>query len=85
MEVMEAFESLPVLVFIVPLVVFAAISLALAKLISVERLRHKSPQREPELTLDAKDLLHDLMTRGQAIVRVEVIDPTNLLLRSPRR
>ena len=45
---------------------------------------HKKKQKKPSLDQTAGDLLHDLTRRGQAILRVEVIDPTNLLLRSPR-
>ena len=46
-------------------------------------LRRKA--KPPQPTLTAEELLHDLLGRGQAILRVEVIDPTNLILRSPRR
>lgn len=35
------------------------------------------------LTQTAEELLHDL-TRGQAVVRVERIAPSDILLRSPR-
>ena len=44
-------------------------------------LRRKKPRG---LDLNAQDLLHDLTTRGSTILRIEVIDQTNLLLRSPR-
>lgn len=48
--------------------------------------KQRAPEpKPPQLTLSAEDLLHDLTTRGVAVLRVEVIDPTNLLLRSPRR
>ena len=47
-------------------------------------LRHKKKTKKPTLDQTAGDLLHDLTRRGQAILRVEVIDPANLLLRSPR-
>lgn len=43
----------------------------------------EAAQKAPALTLEAESLLHDL-TRGPAIVRIEVIDPKHLLLRSPR-
>lgn len=45
-----------------------------------------SPKRRKKattLTMSAEDLLHDL-TRGPAVLRVEVIDAKNLFLRSPR-
>lgn len=42
----------------------------------------KKPQKKLEIT--AEDLLHDLTKRGAAVVRVSVIDPSNLLLRSPK-
>lgn len=35
-------------------------------------------------TLDAQQLIHDLTRNGAAIVKIEVVDPANLLLRSPR-
>lgn len=34
-------------------------------------------------TLDAEQLLHDL-TRGPSLVRISVIDPSNLMIRSPK-
>lgn len=46
-------------------------------------LRSKKPTRRLDMT--AQDLLHDLTQRGAAILKVEVIDAANLLLRSPRR
>jgi len=46
--------------------------------------RRKRQKREPTLSLSAEDLLHDL-TRGPAVIRVEVIDAQNLFLRSPRK
>jgi hypothetical protein len=55
-------------------VLFNAFQLYLAK------INKKKPK--PDLT--ASDLLHDLTSRGRAVVRVEVIDSTNLFLRSPR-
>lgn len=39
-------------------------------------------KRLPDMS--AQDLLHDLMGNGRAILKVEVLDPANLLLRSPR-
>jgi hypothetical protein len=45
--------------------------------------QHKSP-RKPQLSLSAEDLLHDLTRSGGAVLRVEVINPANLMLRSPR-
>lgn len=41
-------------------------------------------KKKPRPDTTAADLLHDLTRRGQAIIRVEVIDPANLMLRSPR-
>lgn len=35
--------------------------------------------KKPEASLDAKQLLHDLF-RGSAVVKIEVIDPTDLLI-----
>jgi len=45
-------------------------------------LRTKKPPKRLDVT--AQDLLHDLTRNGTAVLRVEVIDPANLLLRSPR-
>lgn len=42
----------------------------------------KDFQKKPDL--DAADLLHDLTKRGQAVVKIQVIDPSSILLRSPR-
>ncbi len=38
-----------------------------------------------KLDISAQDLLHDLTRKGSAILKVDVIDAENLLLRSPRR
>jgi hypothetical protein len=46
-------------------------------------LSKKTP-KNTILETNAADLLHDLTRRGRAILSVEVIDPANLLLRSPR-
>ncbi len=43
------------------------------------------PTPPPKPTLTAEQLLHDLTTSGQAVIRVEVIDAKNLFLRSPRQ
>ncbi len=43
----------------------------------------KAAKKERPLTISAEDLLHDL-TRGPAVIKVEVIDAKNLFLRSPR-
>lgn len=77
MEVIEVATGLVALIF-------AASSALLLVLLLRERRRIKAAPA-PQPTLSAEDLLHDLLTRGQAILRVEVIDPANLLLRSPRR
>lgn len=44
----------------------------------------RANKKKPRLDVSAQDLLHDLTRRGGAVLRVEVIDPTNLMLRSPR-
>lgn len=44
----------------------------------------KFPPRKETLELTAADLLHDLTTKGRAVLKVDVIDMANLLLRSPR-
>ncbi len=46
--------------------------------------RHRAARKQPALAIEARDLIHDLTKRGSAVLRVEVIDAANLLLRSPR-
>lgn len=63
--------------------------LSLALFVSVifnarQFLQRKIERKKPAPTIEAQDLLHDLLARGNAIVRIEVIDAANLLLRSPR-
>jgi len=55
-------------------------------LVAVAVLGYLLRARKPPKKLDvsAQDLLHDLTRRGTSVLRVEVIDPANLLLRSPR-
>ncbi len=59
------------------------LSSAAANLVQAYFFVKKRKKREPVLTMAAEDLLHDL-TRGPAVIRVEVIDAKNLFLRSPR-
>ncbi len=47
------------------------------------RRKPKKLKQSPDIT--AADLLHDLTKRGQALIKIEVIDAANLLLRSPRQ
>lgn len=44
---------------------------------------HKS-KKAPVPTQDAKDVLSSLL-QGQAILQIRVLDPENLMMRSPRR
>ncbi len=47
--------------------------------------RHFNAKKPPpRLDESALDLLHDLTRRGAAILKVEVIDPAGLMIRSPR-
>ncbi len=46
-------------------------------------LRLKKAKKSPQPTLDAQRLLHD-MTNGSALLRISVIDPTDMMIRSPR-
>jgi len=46
--------------------------------------RLRKTRRVPKFDVSAQDLLHDLTRRGVSILRVEVIDPAGLMLRSPR-
>ncbi len=47
-------------------------------------LQLRSKKTVKKLDLTAQDLLHDLTRRGAAVLKVEVIDAANLMLRSPR-
>lgn len=42
------------------------------------------PAKAPEPTLDAQMLIHDLTRHGSALVRIEVVNIGDVLLRSPR-
>ena len=43
----------------------------------------KSLKSNPQYSLDARQILHDL-TRGEALVRIARVDPEDVLLRSPK-
>lgn len=66
--------------------VFAYGRLKAKLLASVEELRASkaSPPAVPKYDVSAQDLIHDMTRRGHAIVRMEILDPSALLLRSPR-
>lgn len=70
------------LAFVLPWVAMLLASSILLNLWQFHAIRRK--RRSPAPTLDAQDLLHDLTARGAAILKVEVINPANLMLRSPR-
>ena len=54
-------------------------------LIKTDPRAHPTPERkEPEPALDAQKLIHDLTRHGSAIVRIEVVNLQDVLLRSPR-
>jgi len=40
----------------------------------------KKLTKDPKLTTDASDLLHDLTKRGRAVIDMKVIDPENLFV-----
>jgi hypothetical protein len=46
-------------------------------------LWNRKPQKQNDRT--ASDLLHDLTAYGNALVRIERVAPTDVLLRSPRQ
>jgi hypothetical protein len=67
--------------------VILAVILAISLLFSAylyALLRRSRRKPGPVPTLEAEQLLHDLTANGQAVLRVTVIDPRNLLLRRPR-
>lgn len=43
----------------------------------------KQATKSPQLSIDAQHLLHEI-TGGQAILKINVIDPGDILLKSPR-
>ena len=56
------------------------ISLAL----NIYMILSRKPGGNRKLDLSASDLLHDLTVTGSAILKVDVMDRDNLLLRLPR-
>ena len=46
-------------------------------------LKYRKAAKAPAPTLEARDLLSSLM-RGSAVVQIRVLDPENLMYRSPR-
>ena len=44
----------------------------------------RKPKRKPLQDISAKDLIHDLTTRGTSVVRIEVIDADSLFMRLRR-
>jgi hypothetical protein len=67
---------------IIPFLVFFAFISLSCNALQFYLFRH--PKKKPQPTITAEDLLHDLTTRGRAILKVDVIDPANLLLRSSK-
>ena len=67
--------------YLVPWILFALAFIGDAALLA---LLLRRPKKTRKYDLTAQDLLHDLTRRGAAILKVEVIDPANLMLRSPR-
>lgn len=63
------------------LVASICLNLALIIFLAVKLRSKKQPKT---LTTTAEDLLHDLTRKGISVLRVEVIDPSHLFLRSPR-
>lgn len=57
-----------------------ALSLALNAYLFV---RMRGLKKKPHYTVDANRLLH-LFTQGQAILDMRVVDPSQIILRSPR-
>lgn len=63
----------------VALLVFVALNFVVA------RAHKKKPAEKPaDYTVDAQTLIHDLTRHGSAVVRIEVVNLSDVLLRSPR-
>jgi len=67
------------IVFLI-LIICLIFSLAM-NIILVLRLRRL--KTSPKQSVDARQLLHDL-TKGRAIVKIEILDPAELFYRSPK-
>lgn len=52
---------------------------------NVLTLYFKKKPPKPLKSLDATSLLHDLTRNGEAVIRVTVVDPESIFLRSPNR
>ena len=61
-----------------------ATSFCLNLLLVTLLILEKRKARDRPKSVEAEELLSDLM-RGPAIVRVEILNPANLLIRSPRQ
>jgi len=58
------------------------LSSLILNIVLIHRLyKHK---REKSLTVDAQALMHDLTAYGHSVVKVLVVNPADILLRSPR-
>ena len=56
---------------------------SLKKLLFEHKTALEAAVKTPPLSVSAEEILHDL-TCGQSLVRIERINPGNVLLRSPR-
>jgi len=63
---------------------FVLSALFLTNLIQAYFLLSKSNKQKAKLDISASDLLHELTVNGSAILKVDVMDRDNLLLRLPR-
>lgn len=57
---------------------FVLVLSLLANIFAIYKI--KSLEKTPAPTLEARDLLHDLTTKGRSALRIEVIDPENLFI-----
>jgi hypothetical protein len=71
-----------------PLICLGFLAISLVANLALAILLYRKSQKPPPITkydIGAEELLSELLGRGRAVVRVEVIDTANLLLRSPNR
>lgn len=51
---------------------------------TIDKLKLDLATLKKEPTFDCRELMHQLTSQGSAVVRIELMDTTNWLMRSPR-
>ena len=66
---------------ILEIVLATSLAANLAALVGLVILKRRKPGSGRTFDATAQDLLHDLTTRGGAVLRIEVINPESIILR----